>query len=129
MEKNELLMKFAYLKEQGEILMRNIAMMEDRLKETLIARNTLEELKKIDKGELLVPIGGGCYIEADIKKLNKITINVGAGIAKEVSIDESISKLDENTDNIKKVISNARENLSKIEKELAAIDQELRKQQ
>jgi len=99
------------------------------LRETLIARNTLEELKKIDKGELLVPIGGGCYIEADIKKLNKITINVGAGIAKEVSIEESISKLDENTDNIKKVISNARENLSKIEKELAAIDQELRKQQ
>ena len=108
MNKNDLLAKFAYLKEQGEIIVKNIAILEERLTETLIAKNTLEELKKVGKGELLVPIGGG--------------------VSKEASVEESLSKLDENAENIRKMLMHTRENLSKIENDLAAVDKELRKQ-
>jgi len=118
MNKNDLLVKFAYLKEQGEIIVKNIAILEERLTETLIAKNTLEELKKVGKGELLVPIGGGCFIETELKNLDSVTVN----------IEESLSKLDENAENIRKMLMHTRENLSKIENDLAVVDKELRKQ-
>ncbi|MCD6467234.1 MAG: prefoldin subunit alpha [Methanomicrobia archaeon] len=128
MNKNDLLAKFAYLKEQGEIIVKNIAILEERLTETLIAKNTLEELKKVGKGELLVPIGGGCFIETELKNLDSVTINIGGGVSKEASVEESLSKLDENAENIRKMLMHTRENLSKIENDLAAVDKELRKQ-
>ncbi len=128
MNKNELLMKFGYLKEQGEVLVKNIAILEEKLTETLIAKNTLEELRKIGKGELLMPIGGGCFVEAELKKLEHVTINVGGGVSKEASIEESLSKFDENTESIRKMIIRTQENLVKIERDLAAINEELGKQ-
>jgi len=128
MNKNDLLMKFAYLKEQGEIIAKNVELLEEKLAETLIAKNTVEELKKVGKGELLMPIGGGCFIETELKKLDNITINIGGGVSKEASVEESLSKLDENAENVRKMLTQTRENLSKIQNDLAVIDKELRKQ-
>lgn len=130
MNRNELILQFGHLREKEEMLTKNISSLEGRLTEILIAKHTLEELKKEEGGgDMLVPIGGGCFIEAELKPLNHVIINVGDGVSKETSVEDSVSKLDLHAENIKKTILQARESLAKVEQELAGLNEEIRNQQ
>ncbi|MEA1992841.1 MAG: prefoldin subunit alpha [Euryarchaeota archaeon] len=126
MNNNDMATKFAYLREQREVLIKNIALLEEKLKETAAAKSTLKEIDKVNEGEILMPIGGGCFVEAELKKLDTVTINIGDGVSKEASVDEALSKLDELTDNIQSTAAKMNNNLSKVEKELGDIQKEIR---
>ncbi len=127
-DREEKLTKFSYLREQREALIRHITLLEEKLEETNVAKKTLEALDNAGEGEVLMPIGGGCYVEAELKKLDKVIINIGDGVSKEASVEESLSKLDENSENINKSLSNMKENLSNVERELRSIQREFQEQ-
>jgi prefoldin alpha subunit len=128
MNKNDLLLRFSYLREQEEALTKNISLLEEKLREMIIAKHTLEELQKEGQGEILMPIGGGCFVKAELKALDRIIINIGDGVSKEASVEESLSKLDEHADNIRKTIIQVRESLKKVEENIAVLNEEIRKQ-
>ena len=62
--------------------------------ELAVASATLEGVKtqKTDE-DALIPVGGGSYVRAKLSDISKIVVGVGAGVAMEKPIDESISEI------------------------------------
>ena len=57
---------------------------------------TLEHIIKIDKGsEVLLPLGGSTYIEANINNPLKVLFDIGAGVVTEKTSIDAISKIDD----------------------------------
>jgi len=61
--------------------------------ELAVASATLEGVKtqKTDE-DALIPVGGGSYVRAKLSDISKIVVGVGAGVAIEKPIDESINE-------------------------------------
>lgn len=69
------------------------------------AINFIEELKKTDgKMRLLVPIGAGNYVHADITDVTKIEVSVGAGVVITKSVEESLELMKKRKENLLKAI-------------------------
>ncbi|MCJ7572378.1 MAG: prefoldin subunit alpha [Candidatus Thermoplasmatota archaeon] len=82
------------------------------------ARLTIEQLKKLEKEtEMMIPIGGGAFINTTAKKQEKILIEVGAGIVIEKTYDDAIKKIDERIQNIEKSQARLDEMMQNIQKQ------------
>lgn len=67
-----------------------VATLRAALNEYEGAMNLLEELAKRKEGvKVLVPIGGGNLLQAEIKEVNIIRVNLGAGIIVEEALERS----------------------------------------
>ena len=64
---------------------------------------TLEHIIKIDKGsEVLLPLGGSTYIEANINNPSKVLFDIGAGVVTEKTSIDAISKIDDRIQELQK---------------------------
>lgn len=64
------------------------------INESAVASATLEGVRdqKTD-ADTLIPVGGGSYVRARLSDISKIVMGVGAGVAVEKPIDDSISEI------------------------------------
>ena len=64
---------------------------------------TLEHIIKIDKGsEVLLPLGGSTYIEANVNNPSKVLFDIGAGVVTEKTSIDAISKIDDRIQELQK---------------------------
>jgi len=100
------------LENTADALQSRLNMMNAALTELLVANMALEGLEK-EKADapLLVPIGGGSYVEANLGSENKVIVGVGAGVAIEKTIKEAKE--------------NAAKRISEFEKTRASFEQQL----
>jgi len=103
------------LEQQSQIIEQNIIEMQN-------LNNSLEELEKTDKKEILANIGRGIYIPAEIKDKN-LTVEVGNKVFVKKSIpetkkivEEQIEKLDEAREQIKDRLDDLREEVDQFMK-------------
>src|SRR3989344_5471933 len=101
------------LEQQSQIIEQNIIEMQN-------LNNSLEELEKTDKKEILANIGRGIYIPAEIKDKN-LTVEVGNKVFVKKSIpetkkivEEQIEKLDEAREQIKDRLDDLREEVDQF---------------
>ena len=86
------------------------------------ARLTLEQLSKIDNGvDVLLPIGGGAYIDAAAKKTSKILFDVGDGIIIEKSSDDIIEKIDKRIKDLQKTEEKISSMAQQLQSEVAEV--------
>lgn len=99
------------------------------------SRAALEAIRSFPNSEVsdfLVPIGGGVFIEASAKPLEKLIVNIGANVMVEKTKDGTISFLEERTKGIENAISNLEAQKAELAKRIdtnrAAISGILEKQ-
>jgi prefoldin alpha subunit len=64
---------------------------------------TLEQMGKNDKKiDVLVPIGGSTFIQANINDTSKVLFDIGAGIVSEKALPDAIKKIDERVVDLQK---------------------------
>jgi len=64
------------------------------INEVTLAHNTLEGVKKLEKGEsTLVPIGAGSYVRMQLEDSKKLVMGIGAGVAVEKDLESSVTEL------------------------------------
>jgi prefoldin alpha subunit len=64
--------------------------------ELRLAQHSLNDLKEIDqKNPLLVPIGGGAFVNADLGDISKVVIGIGADTSIEMDYAEAIQNISE----------------------------------
>ena len=57
---------------------------------------TIEQLEKIDDpSEILIPIGGGMFLNGSVINSSKVLVDIGAGLITEKTIEDAIKKIDE----------------------------------
>ena len=83
------------------------------LNEFSLASTTLEGVKtqKTDE-DALIPVGGGSYVRVRLSDISKIVMGVGAGVAVEKPIEDSVSEIKERIADLDKARTSLQEQLS-----------------
>ena len=83
------------------------------LNEFSLASTTLEGVKtqKTDE-DALIPVGGGSYVRVKLSDISKIVMGVGAGVAVEKPIEDSVSEIKERIADLGKARTSLQEQLS-----------------
>jgi prefoldin alpha subunit len=104
-----------YYKEQLKALELQFSYLQNAIIDQTKAKITLETLSKSKKeSELLLPIGGGAFINAIVTNPNKILFEVGEGIVVEKKANDAAEK-----------ISKRIEELQKTEEKISSMAQQL----
>jgi prefoldin alpha subunit len=97
-----------YYKQQLESIELQLQYLQSTLMEYQRAKITVEQLSCTDDAsEILIPVGGGTFLNGSLKNASSVLIGVGAGIIVEKPVEEAMNKLDER-------ITRIQENLDKM---------------
>lgn len=107
MTKDEELSKYLTLIEQYKEQINSVEMQSSYIQAIINEYNkvklTLEQIVKIEKrSEVLLPLGGSTYIEANINDPSKVLFDIGAGIVTEKTSTNAIDKIDERINDLQK---------------------------
>jgi prefoldin alpha subunit len=92
------------------------------------AKLTLENLKKIDKDlEILLPIGGGTFIDASAKKPSRVLVDIGSGLVSEKNYDDAIKKIDERVKNLEKTQEKLAQMIEQVQQEATEVSAKAQK--
>ena len=84
-----------YYKEQLKTLEYQFSLIQSTVADQAKAMITLEKLNGVkNDSELLLPIGGGAFINATLKNSSKILYDVGEGIVIEKTIEDTIKNIE-----------------------------------
>ena len=83
------------------------------MNEFSLASTTLEGVKtqKADE-DALIPVGGGSYVRVKLSDISKIVMGVGAGVALEKPIEDSIKEIKERIADLDKARTSIQEQLN-----------------
>lgn len=77
-----------------ETLNQRLGLLTSATAELKLAQRSLNDLKEIDvKNPLLVPIGGGAFINADLGDISKVVIGIGADTSIEMDYADAIQNI------------------------------------
>ena len=83
-----------YYKEQLKSLELQFSYLQSAIADQTKAKLTLEKLSKVKKdSDMLLPIGGGAFIDATAKNPSKVLFEVGYGVVLEKTADEAAEKI------------------------------------
>ena len=115
----ELVYRFKYLKDQRDMFLSQLDLLNASLGNILNTKTTLENLKNVkDNEEILVPIGGLANVKAIIKDPQKIILYINQDVAIEKDLDSSIEFLD-------KIITQHNEQINFISTQIQNLDANL----
>jgi prefoldin alpha subunit len=94
-------------------LQARLGMVNAALNEFSLASTTLEGVKtqKTDE-DALIPVGGGSYVRVRLSDISKIVMGVGAGVAIEKPIEDSVNEIKERIADLDKARTSLQEQLS-----------------
>jgi prefoldin alpha subunit len=83
--------------------------------ELRLARKSLEDLKNIEPGNnLLVPIGGSAFINANLGDSDKIVVGIGADVSLEMTQYDALNDISERLEEMEKAQSSIEQQLTQI---------------
>lgn len=95
------------------ILQQRFSQVMAAVSELRLSQKSLEDLKETKPdSNLLVPVGGGAFIDAKMGSIDKVVVGIGAGVSVEMQYDAAVEDV--------------KGRLSEMEKAQASIDQQLR---
>ena len=61
--------------------------------ELRMAKSSLGDLKKVESGtNLLVPVGGGAFINAEMGVIDNVVVSIGAGVSLEMQYEDAVKE-------------------------------------
>lgn len=89
-------------KEQINSLQEQSSYLQSAINEYNKAKITVQKLGETEKNtEVLLPIGGGTYVNAKAADPSKLLVDIGGGIVTERNTDKAVEKIDSRIDEIK----------------------------
>jgi prefoldin alpha subunit len=107
MSKDEEITKYLALIEQYKEQINSVEMQSSYVQAIINdytkVKITLDQIVKIDKGsEVLFPLGGSTFIEANITNPSKVLFDIGAGVVTEKTSTDAINKIDKRIEDLQK---------------------------
>jgi len=92
------------------------------------AKITLKNLEKADKKiDMLLPLGGGTYINANSENTKKVLVDIGSGFVTEKTYKDAIIKIDERIQKLEKSQEKVNEMINQIQSEAEKISAKAQK--
>jgi len=85
-----------YYKQQLESLDIQMQYLQAAIVDAQKGKMTLEHIQKTAKNtDILIPVGGGAFVNGSVTTSSKILVGIGAGLVAEKTTEEAILKIDE----------------------------------
>lgn len=95
-----------------QVLQQRMQILSAALADLRLAQQSLNDLKNVDaKTPILIPVGGGTFVNAELGEMKKVIVGVGADVSVEMELDKAIADISSR--------------LEEVEKAQAAVDQQL----
>ena len=99
----------------AETLQQRLGVLQNAAADLGVAKKSIEGLKEVEEGEpILVPTGGGTFVNARLGDLSNILVNVGAEVSIEMSLDESDQDISTRLEEVEKASQSVQEQLQQI---------------
>lgn len=82
------------LRKNYQVIGQQIEGLKHQLQELENVKESLRQLKEDEKGEILVPFGGGVFVKVKVLNKNEVILNSGAEIAVEKDVDSVLELVD-----------------------------------
>ena len=103
------------MQHQAEGLMQQVNLVGGSINECQQAINSITEFENVEDGhEILIPIGSGTCIRANLVTPDSVIIEVGAGISVEKKLDEAKGNLKNRKEELIKYQQNLQNNLNEL---------------
>ena len=122
MTKEEELSQYMYQIEQYKDQLNQLDMQAQYLQAAVMdynkAKIALEQLEKIDKQvDMLVPLGGGNFLDAKINDSSKVLVDIGSGYVAEKKNEDAIKKIDDRLKELEKTQNRLNEMIEQVQKQ------------
>lgn len=110
-----LVVEFNMLEGASDEFQSRLSFIGTGLAEIRLASSTLEGLESEAKGSLiLVPIGGGSYMKAEVSDAEKVIVGVGAGVVVEKTVKEAKASVDKQLADLEKLRQTVQQQLLQV---------------
>lgn len=108
-------MQHQQMQYQAEAISNQINLVAASIGENQLAINSITEFENVEEGhEVLVPIGSGTNVRANLVKPDSVIIEVGVGISVEKNLDEAKKSLENRKDELTEYQQNLQKNLNEL---------------
>ena len=118
-----LAMQHQEMQKRAEMTQQQMAAVQMAVDDCIRAIGAISELKDAEDGvEMMLPIGSNSYIHAKLNKIDKVVVNVGAGISVEKTLDDAKETLVKRSEQLGKILEQMNVSLGQIVQNLQAIE-------
>ena len=123
--------KYQEFQRETEALKQEMSMIQVSISscdQTIIAINELKAASAEGKiAETMVPVGFGSFVYAEVKKADRIIVDLGAGFRAEKTVDEAIETLNSRKEQLTKILEQMSASLTKFIQSMQALEVEAAK--
>ncbi len=128
LEAQRLAQELTYLRQALEALQSRATALATLRESLNSAKEVLEELKRRSEGdEILVPIGGGVYVLASVRKVDYVLVQLGARYAIEKKVDDAIKYIDERIGEVDDALRRTQQQMSEVSSRMTHIESQIRR--
>ena len=117
-EMQKKLIRYQILESKANALMKRRELLITKMLEIEATLNSIEEIKKSDGEDILLPIGSSVHVKGGIKKVDKMIVELGANTAIESTVEKTKKILEER----RKILQVG---LTTLEKEMTNVGNEI----
>ena len=99
----------------AETLQQRLAVLQNAIADLTVAKESITGLKEVEEGTpILVPTGGGTFVNANLGNLSNILVNIGANVSIEMYLDQAQEDIAGRLDEIQKAGQSVQQQLEEI---------------
>jgi len=99
---NEKLIELQILSQQITEMDKYVQEIENKINNLIVSIQSLQEFKKQEKEDVLVPVVPGVFFKGKITNKEKVIINVGSNVVVEKSLNEAVELIEEQLKELEK---------------------------
>jgi prefoldin alpha subunit len=124
-EAQEKITRYQLLGDRLKMLNSRRQLLMTKIVELDLSSQTIEEIKEKEK-DILVPIGGGIFVNSLIKDSSRVLLTLSRDFAIEVEIEKAKEMLEKNRKTLERALDDVEEEMVKIQEELERLEPEIR---
>lgn len=99
----------------AEVLQRRLELLRSMATELRVAESTLKALRVIEEGTpILIPLGGGTYIDAKLRALNRVIVGIGADVSVEMEPSQALEDLSNRLEEVERAARAVEQQLEQL---------------
>jgi prefoldin alpha subunit len=99
----------------AETLQQRLGVLQNAAADLGVAKKSIESLKEVEEGDpILVPTGGGTFVNARLGDFSNILVNIGADVSIEMGLDEADQDILSRLEEVEKASQSVQEQLQQI---------------
>ncbi len=110
-----LVVELRLMQGSAEVLQQRLELLRTALTDLQVADSSLKALKDIEDGTpILVPTGGGTFVDAKLGDLSKVIVGIGAGASLEMGLEDALDDVSSRLSEVEKAAQSVQQQLEQI---------------